>query len=85
MKRILFTAAAFASLLPAQQKKIVVTGMGTAWVEEMKSAAPNVTFVTPKPAELLAQIADAQICHDGRVFSRTRMLKCKTNPVIEKQ
>jgi phosphoglycerate dehydrogenase-like enzyme len=59
MKRILFTAAVFASLLPAQQKKIVVTGMGTAWVEEMKSAAPNVTFVTPKPAELLAQIADA--------------------------
>src|SRR5713226_2040692 len=58
IRRTLLTIALFATLLPAQQK-IVVTGMGTAWIAEMQAAAPNVTFVTPKPAEMPAQAADA--------------------------
>ena len=41
MKRILTTIALFATLLPAQQKKIIVTGMGVAWIPEMKAAAPE--------------------------------------------
>jgi D-2-hydroxyacid dehydrogenase (NADP+) len=59
MKRILTTFALFATLLPAQQKKIIVTGMGVAWIPEMKAAAPDVTFVAPRPDEMLSQAADA--------------------------
>jgi phosphoglycerate dehydrogenase-like enzyme len=59
MKRILITVALFATLLSAQQKKIVVTGMGVAWIPEMQAAAPGLTFVAPKPNEMLAQAADA--------------------------
>ena len=57
--RTLLTIALFATLLPAQQKKILVTGMGTAWIAEMQAAAPSATFVAPKPDEIPAQIADA--------------------------
>src|SRR5579863_4288856 len=58
-RRILFTIVLFSALLPAQQKKIVVTGMGVAWIPEMQAAAPGVTFVAPKPDEMLSQAADA--------------------------
>src|SRR5260370_8254782 len=57
--RTLLTIALFATLLRAQQKKILVTGMGTAWIAEMQAAAPSATFVAPKPDEIPAQIADA--------------------------
>jgi len=58
-RRIPLAIALFCSLLSAQQKKIVVTGMGTAWIPEMQAAAPNVTFVAPKPDEMLSQVTDA--------------------------
>src|SRR6266478_2824133 len=57
--RTLLTIALFATLLPAQQKKILVTGMGTAWIAEMQAAAPSAKFVAPQPADMLAQVADA--------------------------
>jgi len=59
MKRFLVAFAFLASALLAQQKKIVVTGMGVEWIPEMRAAAPNVTFVAAKPEELLVQAADA--------------------------
>ena len=59
MKRFLVAIAFLASALLAQQKKIVVTGMGVAWIPEMQVAAPNVTFVAAKPDEVVAQAADA--------------------------
>src|SRR5215813_9782386 len=59
MKRFLVVIAFLASALLAQQKKIVVTGMGVGWIPEMQAAAPNVTFVAAKPDEVLAQAADA--------------------------
>jgi len=59
MKRFLVAFAFLASALLAQQKKIVVTGMGVAWIPEMQAAAPNVTFVAAKPEEVLVQAADA--------------------------
>src|SRR5437016_418157 len=58
LSRILLVVA-FTALLPAQQKKIVVTGMGVSWIAEMQAAAPNLTFVAPKAAEMTAQAADA--------------------------
>ena len=59
IRRTLLTIALFAPLLAAQQKKIVVTGMAAAWIPEMQAAAPNTTFVAPQPADMLAQVADA--------------------------
>ncbi len=64
IRRTLFTVAWitvawFSSLLAAQTKKIVVTSMGVPWIPEMSAAAPDVTFVAPKPDEMLAQVADA--------------------------
>ncbi|MBI1790366.1 MAG: D-2-hydroxyacid dehydrogenase [Acidobacteria bacterium] len=58
MKKALILLCA---LLPAfaQDKKIVVTGMGASLVSEMQQAAPGVKFVAAKPEELPGQVADA--------------------------
>ncbi len=59
LRRTLLAITLSAALLPAQQKKILVTGMAVPWIAEMQAAAPNVTFAVPKPAEMTAQAGDA--------------------------
>ncbi|MEO7650555.1 MAG: NAD(P)-dependent oxidoreductase, partial [Bryobacteraceae bacterium] len=43
----------------AQKKKIVVTGMAIGMIPEMQSVAPNVTFVSGDPNNLVSQVGDA--------------------------
>lgn len=58
-RRFLLTFTLFGSLLCAQQKKIVVTGMGIPWIPEMEAAAPSVKFVAATLKDALAQMPDA--------------------------
>ena len=78
LKTILIAITVFASVLPAQQKKIVVTGMAIEWIPELKDAAPNVTFVAAKPDEVLAQASDADAILgviSPELFSAAKKLK----------
>lgn len=77
-RRVLFTIVLFQTLLAAQQKKIVVTGMAVPWIPEMQAAAPNVTFVAPKPAETLSQVSGADAILgtiSPELFAAARQLK----------
>ncbi len=48
-----------ASLCVAQPKKIIVTGLGVKLIPEMKSVAPNITFVAPEASKMAEEAADA--------------------------
>jgi phosphoglycerate dehydrogenase-like enzyme len=59
MKRLLFLLAALPFVLPAQTRKIVVTGMPPAAIAEMQSVSPDVKVVSAERDQLVKEIVDA--------------------------
>ncbi|MEK7407596.1 MAG: D-2-hydroxyacid dehydrogenase [Acidobacteriota bacterium] len=57
-RRVLLILLA-AAALPAQQKKILVTGLDEASVQELRSAAPDAAILAATPAQLESQVVDA--------------------------